>query len=218
MGKSKRFKIDYITNILKRFDLPIQNINQPVGHLEEKERECIAIVEHYETYEKMMSDIRKANADLKSRLQGQQQELMETLLCPITQEVMMDPVVAADGHTYERCAIEMWLSNNDRSPLTNFPLPHKDLQTNWMIKALLERLKEEPKNPQRQQHLRLLNLLPHVGTLVLQDTTARDRCRFSHSSSRPARVKKPCRAFQKSRNCKAGESCRFPHSQQNKRL
>ena len=30
--------------------------------------------------------------------------------CPITQERFFDPVVAADGHTYERIAIERWLS------------------------------------------------------------------------------------------------------------
>jgi len=28
--------------------------------------------------------------------------------CPITHEVMVDPVVAQDGHTYERQAIEEW--------------------------------------------------------------------------------------------------------------
>ena len=29
-------------------------------------------------------------------------------LCPITQEVMDDPVITSDGHTYERVAIEQW--------------------------------------------------------------------------------------------------------------
>jgi hypothetical protein len=32
--------------------------------------------------------------------------LLSELMCPITQEPMRDPVVAADGHTYERSAIE----------------------------------------------------------------------------------------------------------------
>jgi len=30
--------------------------------------------------------------------------------CPITQELMRDPVFCTDGHTYERCAIEAWLA------------------------------------------------------------------------------------------------------------
>lgn len=29
--------------------------------------------------------------------------------CPITLQVMSDPVITADGHTYERAAIEHWL-------------------------------------------------------------------------------------------------------------
>ena len=39
--------------------------------------------------------------------------------CPITQELMFDPVSTADGHTYERAAIKRWLSKGKRtSPLT----------------------------------------------------------------------------------------------------
>ena len=32
----------------------------------------------------------------------------KNFICPITQAVMVDPVVTADGHTYEREAIEQW--------------------------------------------------------------------------------------------------------------
>ena len=44
-------------------------------------------------------------------------------LCPILQTLMKDPVQAADGHSYERQAIERWLSDgNRRSPLTGAEL------------------------------------------------------------------------------------------------
>eukprot|EP01117_Protostelium_nocturnum_P013709 TRINITY_DN5144_c0_g1_i2.p1 TRINITY_DN5144_c0_g1~~TRINITY_DN5144_c0_g1_i2.p1 ORF type:complete len:411 (+),score=88.91 TRINITY_DN5144_c0_g1_i2:43-1275(+) len=36
-------------------------------------------------------------------------EIPNPLLCPITQEIMNDPVMASDGHTYERSAIEEWI-------------------------------------------------------------------------------------------------------------
>ena len=36
---------------------------------------------------------------------------------------MVDPVVTADGHTYERVAIEQWLQMHDMSPMTGEPLP-----------------------------------------------------------------------------------------------
>ncbi|XP_064471946.1 WD repeat, SAM and U-box domain-containing protein 1-like [Ornithodoros turicata] len=51
--------------------------------------------------------------------------LPEEFYCPITQELMKDPVVAADGYTYERTAIMQWLeSGKDTSPMTNETLEH----------------------------------------------------------------------------------------------
>lgn len=42
------------------------------------------------------------------------------LVCPITQELLRDPVVAQDGHTYERSALVTWFGmGRDRSPVTN---------------------------------------------------------------------------------------------------
>ena len=35
------------------------------------------------------------------------------------QEVMQDPVIASDGHTYERAAIMEWFARKDTSPMTN---------------------------------------------------------------------------------------------------
>ena len=43
--------------------------------------------------------------------------------CPITTAVMRDPVVAADGHTYERQAIATWLATHNTSPLTREVIP-----------------------------------------------------------------------------------------------
>ena len=47
--------------------------------------------------------------------------------CPITQDVMHDPVKTVDGMTYDRPAIERWLTTNATSPLTNMPLASKNL-------------------------------------------------------------------------------------------
>lgn len=42
------------------------------------------------------------------------------LICPITQELMKDPVVAEDGHTYERSSLITWFNlGRTRSPVTN---------------------------------------------------------------------------------------------------
>ncbi len=50
--------------------------------------------------------------------------------------VMEDPVVAADGHTYERKAIEKWLSENHTSPL-RIPMPSKLLTPNFLVKSMI---------------------------------------------------------------------------------
>ncbi|CAH1775586.1 unnamed protein product [Owenia fusiformis] len=61
-------------------------------------------------------------------------------LCPITREVMRDPVIASDGYTYERSALESWVkSGKSRSPMTNAPLLSTDLTPNRSLKMLIAR-------------------------------------------------------------------------------
>ena len=52
------------------------------------------------------------------------------LQCPISQELMRDPVVAADGRTYERAQIAEWIRSHNTSPMTNERLNHKHLCSN----------------------------------------------------------------------------------------
>lgn len=61
------------------------------------------------------------------------------LLCPITLTIMFDPVVATDGHTYEREAIKTWLTKNNNSPMTREEITDKSLRTNRAIRSAIER-------------------------------------------------------------------------------
>ena len=54
-----------------------------------------------------------------------------------TQGVMVDPVIAGDGHTYERFAIAQWLETNHTSPITQAPLPQPRLVPNRLIKGAI---------------------------------------------------------------------------------
>jgi len=58
-------------------------------------------------------------------------------LCPITLELMIDPVVASDGHSYERAAITQWLEHHDTSPKTNETLKCKLLIANLTLKSMI---------------------------------------------------------------------------------
>jgi len=50
---------------------------------------------------------------------------------------MLDPVVASDGHTYERYAIEQWLSKNKSSPLTGQQLENPHLLPSHTLKRII---------------------------------------------------------------------------------
>jgi len=85
-------------------------------------------------------------------LPGSQQDLIPILkgfICPITHERIEDPVLTADGQTYERTAITEWLHPADeskydslfrspKSPLTNELLPHARLVKNYALSSAIE--------------------------------------------------------------------------------
>ena len=51
-----------------------------------------------------------------------------TTQCPISLSIIEDGVVAADGGTYERAAIEEWFKKGRvSSPITNMPMEHQRL-------------------------------------------------------------------------------------------
>ncbi|KDO72868.1 hypothetical protein CISIN_1g003481mg [Citrus sinensis] len=60
-------------------------------------------------------------------------------LCPILQEIMHDPQVAADGFTYEGKAIRDWLENGrETSPMTNLRLSHLHLTPNHALRHAIQ--------------------------------------------------------------------------------
>ena len=55
-------------------------------------------------------------------------KVTQPLLCPITHGLMVDPVLAEDGYTYERSSIQKWLSKNRTSPLN----PNKQMKVSML--------------------------------------------------------------------------------------
>lgn len=51
---------------------------------------------------------------------------------------MEDPVMAADGYTYERKAIMQWLKAHRRSPMTNDPMVEIVLIANHGLKSAIQ--------------------------------------------------------------------------------
>ncbi len=59
--------------------------------------------------------------------------------CPITMEVMTDPVIGEDGHTYERAAITQALRVKTVSPMTRQPMTMSGLRPNHAIRSAIQR-------------------------------------------------------------------------------
>ncbi|XP_068338373.1 U-box domain-containing protein 33-like [Pyrus communis] len=60
-------------------------------------------------------------------------------LCPILQEIMHDPHLAADGFTYEGEALRGWLQNcRETSPMTNLKLSHLHLTPNDALRLAIQ--------------------------------------------------------------------------------
>jgi len=57
--------------------------------------------------------------------------------CHGMQAAMHDPVIAADGHTYERHAMEHWLRQHGTSPITGAQLSHLRLVPNIIVRSIV---------------------------------------------------------------------------------
>ncbi|XP_021640482.2 U-box domain-containing protein 3 isoform X1 [Hevea brasiliensis] len=64
--------------------------------------------------------------------------------CPLSLELMLDPVIVASGQTYERTSIQKWLDNGlTICPKTYQTLAHTNLIPNYTVKAMITNWCEE---------------------------------------------------------------------------
>ena len=68
----------------------------------------------------------------------QQQTVNPNFYCPISGEIMTDPVSDFEGNTYERSAIESWLERNGTSPITRNRMSKDDLRPNRTLRNAIE--------------------------------------------------------------------------------
>jgi hypothetical protein len=106
------------------------------------------------------------NADQLQQLQRELQQAMERVkdqlerracestlcekipeaVCPITRKIMLNPVIAADAHTYERPAIKGLIAlhkGETKSPVTGELLAHHDLNINWYLRGVIDDTQQE---------------------------------------------------------------------------
>ena len=66
-----------------------------------------------------------------------EQLIKDTIICPITNQIFFDPVVASDGHIYEFSQISLYLQKNNLSPITREPIT-KDLCKIYTMRNIID--------------------------------------------------------------------------------
>lgn len=88
--------------------------------------------------------------------------------CPISLEVMSDPVILSSGHTFDRSSIQRWLDSGHRTcPITKLPLPdHPSLIPNHALRSLISNytLVSAPKPPPHPDPLTLIATLTSASS------------------------------------------------------
>ncbi len=67
----------------------------------------------------------------------QETNIPEEFLCPISWEIMTDPVILSDEHTYDRTSVKYF--KNGFSPITKLPIKVKTKLENRLIKNLIDK-------------------------------------------------------------------------------
>ncbi|KAK4373796.1 hypothetical protein RND71_004473 [Anisodus tanguticus] len=109
--------------------------------------------------------------------------------CPLSLELMTDPVIVASGQTYERAFIRKWIDLGITvCPKTRQMLGHTNLIPNYTVKALIANWCESNnvKLPDPMKSLSLnqpSSLLAHADSSVPRDTQGFPLPKGNHSSS-----------------------------------
>ncbi|KAL5561919.1 hypothetical protein UlMin_031666 [Ulmus minor] len=108
--------------------------------------------------------------------------------CPLSSELMLDPVIVASGQTYDRSSIQKWLDHGlTICPKTRQMLAHTNLITNYTVKAMVATWCEEnnvkpPINSDSTNIVAVSSPVDHVSAQVSVRTDS-FRCSLPSSNS-----------------------------------
>lgn len=87
-------------------------------------------------------------------------------ICPLSLQLMFDPMIVATGQTYERDSIQKWLNHGlNRCPITRQTLSHTNLIPNYTVKALIANWCDE-------NRIKVNRTSDHLDKM--EDSTSRD--------------------------------------------
>jgi len=128
-------------------------------------------------------------------------EIPNEFLCPITLEIMREPMVMPDGQTYEKEAIKQALEITHVSPLTKAPMDFSEGVINYSLKSLIENYAKKNNITLDDNTERIKNLtftessmesieFEDLGARVITNAKSANLCKDSlHIYMKPKKVK-----------------------------
>lgn len=110
----------------------------------------------------------------------------EHYICPITCELMTDPLVSIHGHHYQSDAILAWLNKgNNTCPLTRKPLSLSLLVSNRVLRATIHQWMRENglENPDHTDHAEIPFRVSRLGCIVAPSQRQISGLMKSHAST-----------------------------------
>ncbi|XWS38019.1 hypothetical protein CRYUN_Cryun19dG0094600 [Craigia yunnanensis] len=135
-----------IKKVFDEFKTDIQDAKLEMDMAEARRMEQIVVL--LEKADATTSYEEKAKSYLHERnsLGTQPLEPLQSFYCPITMDVMVDPVEISSGRTFERSAIERWFADGNKlCPLTSIHLDALVLQPNKTLRQSIEEWKDRNK-------------------------------------------------------------------------
>jgi hypothetical protein len=87
---------------------------------------------------------RAVSAMADAATSGEDAACPTSFLDPVTFEIMRDPVLTVDGHTFERETIEKWLLDHDTSPFHGAILLSKTIVPNFALRKSIDDWRMSP--------------------------------------------------------------------------
>ncbi|TKY62354.1 U-box domain-containing protein 3 [Spatholobus suberectus] len=136
--------------------------------------------------------------------------------CPLSLELMLDPVIVASGQTYERQSIQKWLDHGlTVCPNTHLRLVHTNLISNYTVKAMIASWCEENnvKLQSNSKHSNSAHTSSPSDHLLHQDLDC--MCSFGSSDSSNSNSNQTGNAFEKQKDDNSFRSSRESNRCQN---
>ena len=112
-------------------------------HFKNTIKGILKINEEY-NYNLIILEINKLKEE-NEQLNKKNKKYYDNFICPITLAVMKEPVICSDGHTYERSAIEKWLSTENHSPMTRQIITNNSLIPNIALRNIIQEYEKDHK-------------------------------------------------------------------------